>query len=387
MGAAGKAVSYGDVLKAIFESAPKIISTAAASFEGLVALSVLALAVLVGIFLIVHRAKAVYFLIAIGLFIFGTGLFLYAAREGLQRKADTTKLDQDGIVLAQDRTRSYKHLLVKGNTRIVTNGHRFQLKTAGDLTIEGELIIQSFPTELLTTARPALSAPPKGGQGINYDFGPNTNGRCNSCNGRHGGNGAPGQDGARGLPGHAASDIEVKVGGKASGKLVILAIGGAGQNGQAGGEGGDGGSGEQGGRGTPGVVGCISGPGWGGRGGNGGIGGQGASGGSGGAGGHLAVRVQDGDALQLEACVAGGLPGVGGTNGVGGRAGSPGLGGRGSRGCQDRVDERIGQGGRPGPTPTIQARRGNPGPDGQIMTVGIAARTISRDESFKFLLR
>jgi len=303
MEGAAKAVSYGDLLKAIFENAPKIISTAAASFEGLVALSVLALAVLVGIFFIVQRAKAVYFLIAIGLFIFGAGLFLYAAREGLQRKADTKELGPDRIVLDQDRALSFKHLLVRGGTRIVTNGHRFQLKTAGDFTIEGELIIQSFPAEMLTTALPALPAPPKAAPGVGYPHGPDTGGRCNSCNGRGGANGHPGQVGADGRPGRRAGDVDVEVGGRATGKLVILALGEAGQDGQTGGEAGDGGSGEQGGRGTPALVGCASGPGWGGHGGDGGAGGQGGGGGNGGEGGHIAVRVKDGDALQLEVSV------------------------------------------------------------------------------------
>lgn len=119
----GKAVSYADALKALFENAPEILRTAAASFQGLVALSILILGVLVGIFLIVQQAKPAYFLVAIGLFILGAGLFLLAVREDLQRRADTKDLGPDRIVLDQDRILNAKHLRVKAGTLAPTEVH------------------------------------------------------------------------------------------------------------------------------------------------------------------------------------------------------------------------------------------------------------------------
>lgn len=51
------------------------------------------------------------------------------------------------------------------------------------------------------------------------------------------------------------------------------------------------------------------------------------------------------------------------------------------------MDERAGQPGSPGPTPTVQAIAGKPGPDGKLEVVDLAAKIMSRDDALRFVLR
>lgn len=272
------------------------------------------------------------------------------------------------IVLPGPTSWDFESFSIPSGTIIETNGHELRLKTV-DLRIQGQATIRAFDEKATPDPQPKES---DGNDAPDFARGPNTGGRCQKCDARHGPKGGDGSGGKPGEPGSDASLMLVEVTRALEGQLRIKNRGGRGGRAGAGGDGAAGGDGEQGGRAKTGIVDCSSGPNYGGNGGPGGDGGRGGPGGSGGKGGTVLLRLPAASANAVEVHVEGGPGGDGGDPGKGGPGGLEGFGGRGDGLCQGKEGDRKGNIGAPGQPRNDQERqamRGPKGPDGADGTV------------------
>ncbi|MGH0275919.1 hypothetical protein NKZ35_25375 [Sinorhizobium meliloti] len=261
-------------------------------------------------------------------------------------------LPKGEYVLTGDTELAYDSITFSDRTVISTSGYEFDLQIRQSLNIEGTLTVRSYaPTQIPPQIAAVTEVGARGAP--HFHRGPDIQGDApTEQDGAVGGQGGRGKSGAEGTNGFDAGVITLRFepAAKASGKLVVLNVGGKGGTGGKGGKGGPGGDGQQGGRCE--AFNIQSEPGRGGTGGSGGPGGLGGRGGDGGRGGHILIRVgskEIEDWLKTaELRVVGGDPGETGPGGPGGDPGQPGFGGRGAQLCAGKVGEKIGQPGSPG---------------------------------------
>ena len=266
------------------------------------------------------------------------------AYPGLPCAPASGRLGPGLISLTQPTTFRYPSLEIADGTIIETNGLPLTITVDRDLKVLGSATLRSFNPAATPPDSPRAAA--AGQAGISFDPGPKTEGAPGSSRGSDGGAGAAGEPGAPGGNGRPAATIVVKVGGRATGRLVVRNDGQRGADGGPGGAGGAGGDGQQGGRASPAFVGCAKGGGLGGNGGDGGPGGIGGTGGPGGAGGRVEIEVRGGGSLLVDATARPGPRGGPGASGASGPPGRAGFGGRGARVCQGEETNRIGSPGR-----------------------------------------
>ena len=259
---------------------------------------------------------------------------------------------------------TYPNIRVRGGTIIQTNGYDLTMAAPeGELIIEGQATIRSFPDDFSTPTPPQV---PKAADGAVL-------GEADRCsNGIKGNTGATGTTGTAGVAGKDAGPVKI-IAHEAKGTLLINNSGTNGGTGGRGGDGGDGGTGQRGGRGTAGVIDCSCGGASGGPGGDGGAGGTGGAGGRGGAGGDIFVDIFETQDLKLALASRGGMPGEFGLSGTGGNPGSGGLGGGGDGPfCRDESLSRQNHTkGNPGKTPKVPGTDRIQASPGAINTNGL----------------